>query len=85
MFYTKSPAEKPAQLITEPGVYTVKLKLDEAPVNDWRPLDRLISHGPAELSFAMELRYFAARGVPRLRPERHAAGVCDDGALGKKR
>ena len=85
LFYTKSPAEKPEQLITEPGVYTVKLKLDEAPVNDWGPLDRLISHGPAELSFAMELRYFAARGVPRLRPERHAAGVCDDGALGKKR
>ena len=61
LFYTKSPAEKPDQLITEPGVYNFDLKLDEAPVNDWGPLDKLISKGPAKLSFAMELRFYDAR------------------------
>jgi hypothetical protein len=61
LFYPKSPAEKPDQLITEPGVYNFKLKLDEAPVNDWGPLDKLLGHTPAEISFTMELRFWDAR------------------------
>jgi hypothetical protein len=61
LFYTKGPNEKPEQLITEPGVYTFKLKLDEAPVNDWGPLDRLLGHRPAVADFAMELRSYDAR------------------------
>ena len=61
LFYTKSPAEKPDQLINEPGVYQFKLKLDEAEVNDWGPLEKLSAHGPAQLSFAMELRFYDAR------------------------
>ncbi len=61
LFYTKSPTEKPEQLITEPGIYNFTLKVDEADVNDWGPLDKLLQHDPAQLSFAMELRYYDAR------------------------
>jgi hypothetical protein len=61
LFYPKSPDEKPEQLITEPGVYHFKLKFDEAPVNDWGFLDRLLGHTPAEVSFTMELRFWDAR------------------------
>ena len=61
LFYTKGPAEKPEQLITEPGIYNFTLKLDEAAVNDWGPLDKFLAHDPAQLSFAMELRDYDAR------------------------
>ena len=61
LFYTKSPTEKPEQLITEPGIYNFTLKLDEADVNDWGLLDKVLQHDPTELSFAMELRVYDAR------------------------
>ena len=61
LFYTNGPAEKPDQLIREPGVYEFKLMLDEAQVDDFGPLDRIARHGPAQLSFSMNLRDYDAR------------------------
>ena len=61
LFYTKGPAEKPDQLVTEPGIYRFKLTLDEAKVSGWGPFDRLAQRAPSALSFAMELRDYDAR------------------------
>jgi hypothetical protein len=60
-FYTNGPSEKPDQLIREPGVYKFHLVLDEAQVDDFGVLDRLLSRKPDELTFSMELREYDAR------------------------
>jgi hypothetical protein len=55
LFYTKGPDEKPEQLIAEPGVYQFKMILDEAAAGGFGARE------PAQLTFAMELRFYDAR------------------------
>ncbi len=61
LFFTNGPKEKPDQLVRDPGVYNFRLVLDEADVNDFGPLDKFFNHGPAQVSFSMELREYDAR------------------------
>lgn len=61
LFYTNGPTQKPNELLREPGTYNFRLVLDEADVNDFGALDKVFRHGPAEVSFAMELREYDAR------------------------
>lgn len=61
LFYTNGPKQKPDQIIREPGVYNFRLVLDQAEVDDFGPLDKFFRHGPAQVSFAMELRDYDAR------------------------
>lgn len=61
LFFTNGPKEKPDQLIRDPGAYDFRLILDEAEVNDFGPLDKLFRHGPAQVTFSMELRDYDAR------------------------
>jgi hypothetical protein len=61
LFFTDGAKEKPDQLIRDPGVYKFRLVLDKAEVNDFGPLDKFFHHGPAEVTFAMELRGYDAR------------------------
>jgi hypothetical protein len=58
LFYTKSPDEKPDQLITEPGVYQFKMTLDEAGAGGSSSLK---GRHPTQISFDMELRNYDAR------------------------
>ncbi|MFA5958183.1 hypothetical protein [Hyphomicrobium sp.] len=61
LFYTNGPAQKPDQIIREPGTYGFRLVLDEADVNEFGPIDKIFRHGPAEVEFNMELRNYDAR------------------------
>lgn len=61
LFYTNGPAQKPDQLIREPGTYGFRLVLDEADVNEFGAIDKIFHHGPAEVAFNMELRNYDAR------------------------
>jgi hypothetical protein len=61
LFYTNGPAQKPDQLIREPGTYNFRLVLDEADVNDFGPLDHVFQRGPSQVAFSMELRDYDAR------------------------
>ncbi|HVZ04753.1 hypothetical protein [Hyphomicrobium sp.] len=61
LFYPKSPAEKPDQLIHEPGVYQFKLIADEARPNEFGFLDRIWPSKPAQVNFSSELRFYDAR------------------------
>ena len=61
LFYTNGPAQKPDQLIHEPGTFNFKLTIDEAAADDFGPLDRLFRAGPTQLTFATELREYDAR------------------------
>lgn len=61
LFYTNGPAQKPDQLIREPGAYNFRLVLDQAEVNDFGALDHVLGRGPAQVTFAMELRDYDAR------------------------
>ena len=61
LFYTNGPAQKPDQLIREPGAYKFRLVLDEADVNDFGPLDHIFRRGPSQVAFSMELRDYDAR------------------------
>ncbi len=59
LFYTRGEAEKPDQLIREPGTYQFKLTLDEAAGTDW--FGRPQKTAPASVSFERELKYYDAR------------------------
>jgi hypothetical protein len=61
LFFTDGPKQKPDQLIREPGIYNFRLVLDKAEVRDFGPLDGLFHHGPAQVTFSMELRDYDAR------------------------
>ena len=61
LFHTKDEKEKPAQLITEPGVFRFKLLLDEAESDDFGALDRLFPKTRGSVSFEAQLRNYDAR------------------------
>lgn len=61
LFYPRSEAEKPAQLVTEPGRFRFKLTLDEAEVSDFGIFYRFFRGAPPSASFEMELRHYDAR------------------------
>lgn len=56
LFYTASPAEKPDQLISEPGVYGFKLTIEQAAATGLAS-----SNAPVETDFDAELRSYDAR------------------------
>jgi len=60
-FYTSGASEKPDQLIRDPGVYQLRVMLDEAQADDFGVLDRLVSRKPDTLSVSVELREYDAR------------------------
>lgn len=61
LFYTKSPAEKPEQLVTEPGTFRFKVLVEEAGAGGWPPLDAMTARSPPEVTFEAELRNYDAR------------------------
>ena len=61
LFYTRGEQEKPNQLIRELGLYRFKLTIEEAVVDDFGYLDRLLRRGGAELAFERELKFYDAR------------------------
>ncbi len=61
LFHTKDDKEKPAQLITEAGLFRLKLLLDEAEIDDFGPFDRMFPRKPGSVSFEVQLRAYDAR------------------------
>lgn len=61
LFHTKDEKEKPAQLVTAPGLFRFRLMLDEAETDDFGPLDRLFPKKPGSVGFEAQLRNYDAR------------------------